>query len=152
MKRNQREYTRLAFEEYNNAKICVKCYSLKKICVHHKDWNPWNNKEKNLQILCSSCHTSYHSKNRTEETLLKIWLSAKWRLKSKNTREKLRLVNLWENNPMYWKIPWNKWRQVWPNKKRNTWKLLNWLWCTAWVEKTWKSKSTFYKLTRQLWI
>ena len=61
MKRNKRLYRRLAFETYGLAKICVKCYSTKNICIQHKDKNTLNNWENNLQILCRSCHNRLHS-------------------------------------------------------------------------------------------
>jgi len=58
--RKRTAYKQLAYEVYNNAKICTVCYSLEDICIHHKDKNPWNNKESNLKIICRSCHTKIH--------------------------------------------------------------------------------------------
>ena len=75
-KRNYPKYTNLAFNVYNNAKICVKCYTTEKICIHHKDNNPLNNEENNLQILCLSCHRKVHWI--TEETRIKIIKSKTW--------------------------------------------------------------------------
>jgi len=80
MKRNKNLYRHLAFEIYRNAKICIKCYSLRDICVHHKDENAENNTETNLQILCRSCHIRHHHiwKKLTKETKKLIWVANRW--------------------------------------------------------------------------
>ena len=43
-------------------KICYFCNSKKNVEVHHKDFNPFNNKPKNLIYLCSICHGREHQK------------------------------------------------------------------------------------------
>jgi len=53
---------RLAFLRYKLKKICNKCSSRKEIVVHHKNKDRTNNSKENLEILCNSCHNSYHKK------------------------------------------------------------------------------------------
>jgi hypothetical protein len=95
MNRSSYKYTALAFITYNNARICVRCYSVENICVHHKDENYMNNKEDNLQILCKSCHTSLHTKWKVS------W--NKWKKMSKKFIDKMKISNKGVNNGFYWK-------------------------------------------------
>lgn len=44
-----------------NVCVCELCGSDYKITVHHKDGNPFNNKLKNLQVLCWHCHLLFHN-------------------------------------------------------------------------------------------
>jgi phage protein D len=39
---------------------CVKCNSTTRICIHHNDWDQWNNALENLVCLCSRCHNGLH--------------------------------------------------------------------------------------------
>lgn len=108
--RKYKEYIYLAFEVYNNARICVKCYTTEKICVHHIDENPENNNEDNLQILCRSCHTTLHNMwntyclwyKHTDEARRNMseaskWKTSpqKWKKLSEETKEKIRQKALW---------------------------------------------------------
>lgn len=40
---------------------CQKCGGIKRVAVHHIDWNDKNNVYENFAILCGSCHSSLHS-------------------------------------------------------------------------------------------
>lgn len=40
---------------------CEKCNGTHRLHVHHRDENPMNNSEENLQVLCNSCHTKHHN-------------------------------------------------------------------------------------------
>lgn len=40
---------------------CERCGSVSRRHVHHKDGNPQNNSQANLQTLCGSCHRLAHS-------------------------------------------------------------------------------------------
>ena len=141
--RNFKLHRKLAFEIYNNAEICTVCYSLEKICVHHKDENPWNNEENNLKIMCLMCHNTHHHK---------------WKHVSKKVRKKMSLSkigkpsnSLWHKHTKEakikiglsgkWRIPWNKWIS-W---KIKNWKKIDWMWWVEWCKKTWKSPYHFYK-------
>lgn len=42
--------------------VCSECGSRLNLCVHHKDFDHFNNDVKNLQVLCVSCHLSFHKK------------------------------------------------------------------------------------------
>ena len=42
---------------------CEICGASRKLHVHHKDENPFNNDPLNLQTLCPSCHQKSHSPN-----------------------------------------------------------------------------------------
>ena len=158
--RNSIRTRRFAYEIYHLAKICVKCYSTtNRICVHHKDENPWNEMENNLQILCQSCHLSHH-----KNTLWKTWFL------NDNTKEKMSISKKWHKHWMNWKkhseetkkkmSEAQKWKiipktqryilrqaRLWkPSNRRNKWKLINWLWLYEWQQLTWKSKRQFYKI------
>ena len=78
----RRKYNKLAYKVYKNAKICVKCYSVEKIEIHHKNEDIFDNSEKNLQILCSKCHRIVHHKWKivSEETKRKISETQKKRM------------------------------------------------------------------------
>jgi len=41
---------------------CVECGATKKLTVHHKDADKFNNVSKNLVTLCRSCHASLHNR------------------------------------------------------------------------------------------
>ena len=65
------------------------------------------------------------------------------------TKKKIRLANLWEKNPMYWKISPNRWKKYTEKikaKMRWRWLTVDWMWLTEWREKTWKHWRVFYKL------
>ena len=123
MKRNQWLYTKLAFEVYNNAKICTKCYTIKKICVHHKDENPWNNEESNLQILCLTCHRWEHQNS---------WMY--WKKHTKKAKKKMSIN---------WSRPnlWKKWKDCIFSKKVNQYNL-KWEFIKTWDSLTSASKKT----------
>ncbi len=59
--KNAREYKKLANELFDGK--CLKCSTVKDLCVHHKDGDHYNNKPENLELLCRSCHLSVHRKN-----------------------------------------------------------------------------------------
>ncbi len=44
---------------------CSKCGSTKTLQRHHKDMNPANNREENVEILCQQCHKAEHMKDGT---------------------------------------------------------------------------------------
>jgi hypothetical protein len=52
-------YKQIVFNILGNK--CKFCNSEKRLCVHHKDRNSFNNKLDNLLLLCSKCHGHYHS-------------------------------------------------------------------------------------------
>jgi hypothetical protein len=54
-----RAYRRVAFEELDIPKKCMKCGSTD-VTVHHKDRDRTNNTRKNLSVYCGSCHTTLH--------------------------------------------------------------------------------------------
>jgi len=68
---------RLAFLRYKLKKICNKCSSRKEIVVHHKNKDRTNNSKENLEILCNSCHNSYHKKEvngiNLRHSKIKVW-------------------------------------------------------------------------------
>ena len=41
-------------------KVCVKCGIKKSLCIHHIDFDHYNNNPDNLEVLCVSCHMSLH--------------------------------------------------------------------------------------------
>ncbi len=41
---------------------CSSCGSKTNLCIHHSDFDHYNNEEKNLEVLCVSCHLSLHKK------------------------------------------------------------------------------------------
>ena len=41
---------------------CDECGGRINLCIHHKDFDHFNNAPDNLQVLCVSCHLSYHRK------------------------------------------------------------------------------------------
>jgi len=48
---------------YRHAKpieACERCRGTQNLCVHHTDFDHYNNHPDNLQILCVSCHSSVH--------------------------------------------------------------------------------------------
>lgn len=45
-----------------NKKKCSTCGSNYSVEVHHKDFDPYNNKLSNLQVLCSYHHNEIHCK------------------------------------------------------------------------------------------
>ena len=142
-KRNESLYKKLAYEIYKNTKICVKCYSLDNIHVHHKDLDPGNNIESNLQILCRSCHTKLHNKWRkhSKETRKKTSIALKWRKLSEETKKKIGLAGIGRKHSEETK------------KKMSInisialkWKLVDWMWVTERRRKTWQPNNQFYKL------
>ena len=42
---------------------CETCGTDKMLVIHHKDHNHTNNNPRNLAVLCSPCHSSYHKKD-----------------------------------------------------------------------------------------
>jgi len=133
MSRNIILYRKLAFEIYKNAQICVKCYSFENIEVHHKDLNPWNNIEENLQILCKSCHTRLHKKGfmASKETRQRMSRSRLWLKRWLETRKKISLSKLGNKNAL-WAVRdietrkkmqlWKKWKKI--NQLSLDWKLI----------------------------
>jgi len=82
MDRNSYRTRKIAYNDYNLARICVRCYSTKLICIHHKDEDPWNDAENNLEVLCRICHTKLH-------TIWRYWKH------SKESKQKMRELKLW---------------------------------------------------------
>ena len=41
---------------------CAACGRKDNLCIHHKDFDHYNNAEENLEVLCVSCHLSLHKK------------------------------------------------------------------------------------------
>lgn len=39
---------------------CAKCQITKDLCIHHIDFDHFNNAIENLQVLCNGCHISLH--------------------------------------------------------------------------------------------
>jgi hypothetical protein len=118
MSRNPILYRKLAFSVYCNAKICVKCYALKNIEVHHKDENIDNHLEENLQILCKKCHTRLHKKWMivSDKTRKKIGKSHLWLKRSLEAREKIRLSKIGNKNAL-WAV-----RSLETRRKMQLWK------------------------------
>src|SRR3989304_6890763 len=54
--REQRGYRKTKKEK------CELCQARLNLCIHHKDFDHYNNQPENLQILCLSCHMSLHRK------------------------------------------------------------------------------------------
>lgn len=52
-------FRQIAFDYYSA--ICMKCGSVKNICVHHIDSDRTNNDLSNLQVLCKKCHQKIHT-------------------------------------------------------------------------------------------
>lgn len=40
---------------------CERCGGTRRLSVHHKDENPFNNAPSNLEVLCSPCHAKHHN-------------------------------------------------------------------------------------------
>ena len=40
--------------------LCELCEKTENLCIHHKDFDHYNNHPDNLQVLCVSCHRSVH--------------------------------------------------------------------------------------------
>jgi 5-methylcytosine-specific restriction endonuclease McrA len=57
-----REARRILLENNHNLTICELCGSKKIINIHHRNWQPNDNRINNLQVLCMSCHIKAHSK------------------------------------------------------------------------------------------
>jgi len=62
--------------------VCRKCGSIKRISIHHIDWNKENNCESNLVVLCTSCHSSLHLfvPERLRQPIFEEWLRASLKL------------------------------------------------------------------------
>ncbi len=41
---------------------CKECESKKNLCIHHIDFDHFNNNPDNLEVICVSCHMSLHKK------------------------------------------------------------------------------------------
>lgn len=61
-KDGRKAYKKMAFERYKMKKQCSVCKTKDKLVIHHKDENRYNNSKENLQVMCVSCHLSYHHK------------------------------------------------------------------------------------------
>lgn len=46
----------------NLVQKCINCLTLKRLEIHHIDFNNKNNKLSNLVILCKSCHSKIHNR------------------------------------------------------------------------------------------
>lgn len=171
-KRKHWQYTKLAFEEYSLAKICVHCYTTEDICIHHKDWNTTNNVEKNLQILCISCHNKLHNKwkKHRDDTIKKMQKSWGWKNNGfygkKHTEESKRRISKNHSRHMLWKTHTDEVKkrlsEMNKGKKqsketiekrskalRNRGKKIDWMWRSEWMEKTGRSATLFYKLFKE---
>jgi hypothetical protein len=42
--------------------LCDTCGSRQNLGIHHKDFDHYNNDPENLQVLCLTCHMSFHKK------------------------------------------------------------------------------------------
>jgi len=124
-KRSYYKHTILAYKIYNNAKICVKCYSTKNICVHHKNENPWDNREENLQILCKSCHNKHHliwvHRTHSKKSRKQMSITHTGKKLSDITKNKLRISMLWRKKSL--EAIKKKWKQV--NQLTLDWDLIN---------------------------
>lgn len=40
--------------------ICARCGAKKRLAIHHRNFNHYDNRKANLRVLCSSCHQSLH--------------------------------------------------------------------------------------------
>ena len=58
---NARTRAKLVAKKYLE-RVCYFCNSKERVEVHHKDFNPFNNKPENLIYLCSVCHGKEHQK------------------------------------------------------------------------------------------
>lgn len=80
---------------------CQICGVNKRLHVHHKDKNRWNNKLENLITLCNSCHLSQHGKNFEKPIEIKvqkygtrlIYESSKEEIKIRKFKNKPRFFN-----------------------------------------------------------
>ena len=140
----RKEYTKLAFEVYNNAKICVKCFRYDcRIEIHHRDLDITNNLEDNLQILCVKCHSRHHHKwkklteehkkiisekqkwntnwlwlHHSEESKNKISIWNKWKKRTKEERIKMSIYRKWKKHSKETKEKLSKIRK----EEYRTWK------------------------------
>ena len=55
-------YRNKALNKFNNTCICCNEKDLNKLIVHHIDNNRNNQEDKNLMILCKSCHVMLHNR------------------------------------------------------------------------------------------
>jgi len=54
----KRDYRKVITKE-----SCSKCGSRLNLCIHHEDFDHYNNSPGNLKVLCVSCHLSLHKKH-----------------------------------------------------------------------------------------
>ena len=55
------KYRRVLCDAGRNLELCEDCKRRPiQTDIHHIDGNPWNNKPKNLKVLCRSCHEKIH--------------------------------------------------------------------------------------------
>ena len=61
--------------ECNHA--CQKCGSMKRVAIHHIDWNPENNTYDNFAVLCAKCHAKLHFwiPERLRRDIFNEWMS-----------------------------------------------------------------------------
>lgn len=53
-------YRKLIWEIEKRLKICEICQIKRKVVIHHKDFNRYNNNINNLMVVCYKCHTKIH--------------------------------------------------------------------------------------------
>ena len=57
-------------KKFRMGKVCSKCGSSRELHVHHKKYRFYREKDKDLMVLCQSCHLRGVHKQKTEEDLL----------------------------------------------------------------------------------
>lgn len=69
---------------------CERCgFSDKRaLCIHHKDKNPKNNSEENLELLCWNCHQIWHYEDKSGIYKFLKMGSSNWYTTNRNNNEK----------------------------------------------------------------